>query len=128
MSAERVTEVLDEAECLRLIAPGGIGRIAYSGRFGQAILPVNYERHDGAIVFRRPALRLHQLTGSPASGGVGRPGETQLHQHLRGARQPEAVPDQGADGGRLERLGVQAREHPPGGGVKLEPVEGLPGA
>jgi nitroimidazol reductase NimA-like FMN-containing flavoprotein (pyridoxamine 5'-phosphate oxidase superfamily) len=56
MSAERVIEVLDEAECLRLIAPGGIGRIAYSGRFGQAILPVNYKLHDGAIVFRT-ALR-----------------------------------------------------------------------
>ncbi len=172
MSAERVIEVLDEAECLRLIAPGGIGRIAYSGRFGQAILPVNYKLHDGAIVFRtalrgaldedlqtgigaaeyrvafeideldmrgqqgwsvliqgpahrveseseracalasgvenwapgdrdlfvrivpsritgrriRPALRLDQLTGSPAGGGVSGTGESQLHQHLRGAR------------------------------------------
>jgi nitroimidazol reductase NimA-like FMN-containing flavoprotein (pyridoxamine 5'-phosphate oxidase superfamily) len=52
MSTERAIEVLGEAECLRLIAPGGIGRIAYSGRFGQAILPVNYKLHDGAIVFR----------------------------------------------------------------------------
>jgi nitroimidazol reductase NimA-like FMN-containing flavoprotein (pyridoxamine 5'-phosphate oxidase superfamily) len=52
MSPERVIEVLDEAECLALITPGGIGRIAYSGRFGQAILPVNYQMHDGTIVFR----------------------------------------------------------------------------
>src|ERR1700727_1577405 len=50
--ADRVMEELDENECLRLIAPGGIGRIAYSGRFGPAVLPVNYKLRDGAIVFR----------------------------------------------------------------------------
>src|SRR5258708_15062141 len=47
-----VLEELDEAECLRLIAPGGIGRIAYSGRYGPTVLPVNYKLHQGAIVFR----------------------------------------------------------------------------
>jgi nitroimidazol reductase NimA-like FMN-containing flavoprotein (pyridoxamine 5'-phosphate oxidase superfamily) len=50
--ADRVIEELDENECLELIAPGGIGRIAYTGRFGPAVLPVNYELRDGAIVFR----------------------------------------------------------------------------
>ena len=45
-------EELDEAECLRLISPGGIGRIAYSGRTGVTVLPVNYQLHHGAIVFR----------------------------------------------------------------------------
>jgi nitroimidazol reductase NimA-like FMN-containing flavoprotein (pyridoxamine 5'-phosphate oxidase superfamily) len=50
--ADRVIEELDEAESLRLIAPGGIGRIAYGSRFGPAVLPVNYKWHDGAIVFR----------------------------------------------------------------------------
>ena len=45
-------EPLDEAECLRLIAPGGIGRIAFTGRYGLTVLPVNYKLHDGAIVFR----------------------------------------------------------------------------
>jgi hypothetical protein len=43
---------LDEAECLRLISPGGIGRIAYSGQSGVTVLPVNYKLHQGAIVFR----------------------------------------------------------------------------
>jgi nitroimidazol reductase NimA-like FMN-containing flavoprotein (pyridoxamine 5'-phosphate oxidase superfamily) len=43
---------LDEAECLRLIAPGGIGRIAYSGRYGPTVLPVNYQLFEGTIVFR----------------------------------------------------------------------------
>ncbi len=45
-------EPLDEAECLRLISPGGIGRLAYSGRFGLTVLPVNYRMHEGSIVFR----------------------------------------------------------------------------
>jgi nitroimidazol reductase NimA-like FMN-containing flavoprotein (pyridoxamine 5'-phosphate oxidase superfamily) len=47
-----VLEHLDEAECLRLISPGGIGRIAFVGRYGLTVLPVNYRLHDGAIVFR----------------------------------------------------------------------------
>jgi hypothetical protein len=33
--ADRVMEELDEDECLRLIGPGGIGRIAYVGRSGR---------------------------------------------------------------------------------------------
>lgn len=43
---------LKEAECWRLIAPGGIGRIAYSGRYGPTVLPVNYQFFEGTIVFR----------------------------------------------------------------------------
>jgi nitroimidazol reductase NimA-like FMN-containing flavoprotein (pyridoxamine 5'-phosphate oxidase superfamily) len=50
--ADRIIEELDEAESLRLIAQGEIGRIAYRSRFGPAVLPVNYKWHDGAIVFR----------------------------------------------------------------------------
>ena len=50
--ADRVMEVLDEYECMHLIGPGGIGRIAYLGQFGPAVLPVNYKLLDGAIVFR----------------------------------------------------------------------------
>jgi nitroimidazol reductase NimA-like FMN-containing flavoprotein (pyridoxamine 5'-phosphate oxidase superfamily) len=47
-----VLEQLDEAECLRLIAPGGVGRLAYSGRYGPTVLPVNYRLYEGTIVFR----------------------------------------------------------------------------
>ena len=47
-----VLEDLDEAECLRLITAGGIGRIAYSGRYGPTVFPVNYRLHGGTIVFR----------------------------------------------------------------------------
>jgi nitroimidazol reductase NimA-like FMN-containing flavoprotein (pyridoxamine 5'-phosphate oxidase superfamily) len=50
--ADRVFEDLAEEQCLALIAPGGIGRIAYVSRFGPAVLPVNYALQDGAIVFR----------------------------------------------------------------------------
>jgi nitroimidazol reductase NimA-like FMN-containing flavoprotein (pyridoxamine 5'-phosphate oxidase superfamily) len=50
--ADRTIEELDEAESLRLISAGGIGRIAYQSRFGPAVLPVNYRWHDGAVLFR----------------------------------------------------------------------------
>jgi nitroimidazol reductase NimA-like FMN-containing flavoprotein (pyridoxamine 5'-phosphate oxidase superfamily) len=45
-------EILDEAECLRLISPGGIGRLVFPGRFDLTVLPVNYVLHDGAVLFR----------------------------------------------------------------------------
>lgn len=51
-AAQGRVEELDEAECLRLISAGGIGRIAFTGRFGPTVLPVNYKLHDGTIVFR----------------------------------------------------------------------------
>ena len=51
MSDRTITE-LGEAESLKLIARGGIGRIAYQSRFGPAVLPVNYRWNDGAVVFR----------------------------------------------------------------------------
>jgi nitroimidazol reductase NimA-like FMN-containing flavoprotein (pyridoxamine 5'-phosphate oxidase superfamily) len=47
-----VLEELDEAECLGLIAPGGIGRLVFAGRFDLTVLPVNYKLHDGAILFK----------------------------------------------------------------------------
>jgi nitroimidazol reductase NimA-like FMN-containing flavoprotein (pyridoxamine 5'-phosphate oxidase superfamily) len=49
---KRVLEELDEAECLRLIASGGVGRIGYSGRYGPTVMPVNYQVYEGTIVFR----------------------------------------------------------------------------
>lgn len=41
---------LDREECLRLITPGGIGRIAWYGMAGPVVLPVNYRVHNGTIV------------------------------------------------------------------------------
>ena len=57
-----ILEHLDEAECLRLISPGGIGRIVYMGRYGLTVLPVNYTLYRGAIMFRtsqRPLSLIH---------------------------------------------------------------------
>ena len=50
--ADRVIEELDRDESLRLISAGGIGRIAYTSRFGPTVLPVNYTFYEGAIIFR----------------------------------------------------------------------------
>jgi nitroimidazol reductase NimA-like FMN-containing flavoprotein (pyridoxamine 5'-phosphate oxidase superfamily) len=50
--SEAVLENLDEAECLKLIAPGGIGRIVFAGQWNLTVLPVNYKLHDGDILFR----------------------------------------------------------------------------
>jgi nitroimidazol reductase NimA-like FMN-containing flavoprotein (pyridoxamine 5'-phosphate oxidase superfamily) len=49
---EVMLEKLDEAECLRLIAPGGIGRLIFAGRWDLTVLPVNYKLHNGSILFR----------------------------------------------------------------------------
>src|SRR4029077_7933896 len=62
-----VLETLDEAECLRLISPGGIGRIAFTGRYGLTVLPVNYKLHDGAIVCRTAQ---DSPTGEDLSTGI----------------------------------------------------------
>jgi nitroimidazol reductase NimA-like FMN-containing flavoprotein (pyridoxamine 5'-phosphate oxidase superfamily) len=45
-------EELDEGECLRLIAGGGIGRLVFAGRYDLTVLPVNFKLHNGAILFR----------------------------------------------------------------------------
>ncbi|GAA4964618.1 hypothetical protein HD597_003575 [Nonomuraea thailandensis] len=49
---EPVLEVLDAEECLRLAAPGGIGRVAFNGSHGPTVLPVNFRLYEGAVVFR----------------------------------------------------------------------------
>lgn len=49
---EVVLEHLDEAECMRLIAPGGIGRLCFAGQFDLTVLPVNYTVHDGTVLLR----------------------------------------------------------------------------
>ncbi|WP_433519320.1 pyridoxamine 5'-phosphate oxidase family protein [Nonomuraea sp. CA-143628] len=45
-------ESMDPDECLKLIEPGGIGRVAFNGSHGPTVLPVNYRLHHGFIVFR----------------------------------------------------------------------------
>ena len=50
--ANRVLEELDDAECLRLISPGGVGRLVFTGRYGPTVLVVNYKMFQGSVVFR----------------------------------------------------------------------------
>ncbi|MFB9722327.1 pyridoxamine 5'-phosphate oxidase family protein [Planobispora longispora] len=45
-------EKIDRQECLRLISPGGIGRVAFNDAGGPAILPVNYALRDDSVIFR----------------------------------------------------------------------------
>ena len=49
---ERSIEEMDRDECLRLISPGGVGRIGYISGGGPAIRPVNFRLVDGTILFR----------------------------------------------------------------------------
>jgi hypothetical protein len=47
----RVTETLDEDECLRLLAARRVGRLGYTSRRGPAVAPVVYKLHDDSVVF-----------------------------------------------------------------------------
>ena len=49
---EAVTMRLTPGECRRLIAPGGVGRIAFTTPSGPVILPVNFAVVSDSIVFR----------------------------------------------------------------------------
>ena len=120
--ADRVIEELDEAESLRLISAGGIGRIAYQSRFGPAVLPVNYRWHDGAVVFRttrHSALDEDLQTG--ISGGdylvafeideIDEPGPPGLERADPGARPPRRIrggAGEGQAGGRRTLAGRRA--------------------
>ena len=68
--SDRMLIELDEAESLKLVSRGGIGRIAYQSRFGPAVLPVNYKWHGGAVVFRttRHSARDEDLQTGIAGG------------------------------------------------------------
>jgi len=65
--ADTVLEVLDEAECLRLISPGGVGRVAYLGRYDLTVLPVNYRVVHGDILFRTAS---DSVTGEDLRTGI----------------------------------------------------------
>lgn len=49
---EALVQDLSEDECLRLVAQHEVGRIAYDGRYGPTIVPVNYRLYEGSVVFR----------------------------------------------------------------------------
>lgn len=60
---QRLTK-LDSAECIRLISPGGVGRVLLVGADGPEALPVNFVVIGGAVLFRTtPGGVLARLTG-----------------------------------------------------------------
>jgi nitroimidazol reductase NimA-like FMN-containing flavoprotein (pyridoxamine 5'-phosphate oxidase superfamily) len=60
-------EEMDEAECMRLLSLGVIGRLAFVGRYDLTVLPVNYRLVDGAILFRTAQ---DSLTGEDLRTGI----------------------------------------------------------
>jgi transcriptional regulator with XRE-family HTH domain len=52
LAARPRLEKLQADECLRLLSPGGVGRVAFNDLGGPAILPVNYALHDNSVIFR----------------------------------------------------------------------------
>ena len=50
VSARRVLERLGEAECMELLANGGMGRLVFNSRYGLTALPVAYKIDGGSIV------------------------------------------------------------------------------
>jgi nitroimidazol reductase NimA-like FMN-containing flavoprotein (pyridoxamine 5'-phosphate oxidase superfamily) len=50
VDARRELERLDEAECMELLADGGMGRLVFTSRYGLTALPVAYVIDAGSIV------------------------------------------------------------------------------
>ncbi len=50
VSAGRVLERLSDAECMELLAHGGVGRLVYNSRYGPLALPVMYRIDGGSVV------------------------------------------------------------------------------
>jgi Pyridoxamine 5'-phosphate oxidase len=50
VSARRVLERLGEAECMELLADGGMGRLVFNSRYGPTALPVVYKIDEGSLV------------------------------------------------------------------------------
>jgi nitroimidazol reductase NimA-like FMN-containing flavoprotein (pyridoxamine 5'-phosphate oxidase superfamily) len=50
VNARRVLERLNEAECMELLADGGVARLVFTSRYGPTALPVTYKIDGGSIV------------------------------------------------------------------------------
>ena len=50
VNARRVLEHLGAAECMQLLAGGGVGRLVFTSRYGPTALPVTYKIDAGSIV------------------------------------------------------------------------------
>lgn len=68
LPAHPVITRLTPAECIRLITPGGVGRVAFSTAAGPAVLPVNFTLVSGSIIFRTGAGTLIEAHGDDTVG------------------------------------------------------------
>lgn len=66
-SAAQFTK-LSPVECRELIAPGGVGRIAFSAVSGPVVLPVNFTVVNGSIVIRTSEGSLIEAHGDERAG------------------------------------------------------------
>ena len=120
-------EVLDEAECLRLISPGGVGRIAYLGRYDLTVLPVNYRVVNGDILFRTAS---DSITGEDLRTGLANADfkvARSLARRVREACWPRARPTTSTP--RLTRKRPRPRASIPGQATRRSTSSGSgPGA
>lgn len=69
-SDEPVLEELDRAECMKLLAGGTIGRVAFDDGEGPTVIPVNYAVEGDSVIFRTSASgRLNRNLLSAVTGG-----------------------------------------------------------
>ncbi|MFA1547300.1 pyridoxamine 5'-phosphate oxidase family protein [Actinomadura chokoriensis] len=65
-----VLEELDRAECLRLVAGGAIGRVAFDDGEGPTVIPVNYAADGDTVIFRTSSSgRLNRSLLTTVIGG-----------------------------------------------------------
>ncbi|GAA0227221.1 hypothetical protein GCM10009527_024480 [Actinomadura nitritigenes] len=115
-SARPVPEELDRQECLRLIAPGGIGRIAFDDGEGPTVIPVNYAVDGESVVFRTSLEgRLNRSLLTAVPGG-----------QVRAAFEVDAFQDSTHEGwsvlvrGGAKPLGAEEKER----AVRVDPWAG----
>ncbi|WUI03045.1 pyridoxamine 5'-phosphate oxidase family protein [Spirillospora sp. NBC_00431] len=69
-SGRPVLDELDRAECLRLLAGGSVGRVAFDDGEGPTLVPVNYALDGDAVIFRTSvAGRLNRSLLTVVAGG-----------------------------------------------------------
>lgn len=68
-----VLEPIGPTECLHLLTSGGVGRVAAMAGGRLVVLPVNYEVHDGTVIFRTsPSSVLARLADGRVSFEIDR--------------------------------------------------------
>jgi uncharacterized protein len=65
-------ETLDDAECRRLLATAGVGRLGFTDRAMPAIVPVSFVLHENSLLIpaHRDSILRHALRGAVVALGV----------------------------------------------------------